>query len=74
MYLKLMNNDVFSKMTKNVKNVSRLVTIEKKNYLVSEPICNSMKWLSKTFLAIEITRTKVNMNKLVWSVFPFFQK
>ena len=45
----------------------KLVTTDKRtNQLVSEPNYHTTKWFSENLLAIEMNKTKVNMNKLVY--------
>ena len=70
-FFKLMNNSVFQKTIKNVRNhrdnmvtTEELVTTEEKNFkLVSEPNYHRIKHY---LLAIEIKKTKVKMNKPVY--------
>ena len=64
-----MNNVVFGKALKNVRKHRdiKLVTTDKRwNQLVSEPIYHTTKCFSEDFLAIEMKKTKLKMNKLVY--------
>ena len=73
-FFKLMNNSVFQKTMKNVRNhrdnmvtTEELVTTEEKKFkLVSEPNYHRTKHFSDNLLAIEIKKTKVKMNKPVY--------
>ena len=65
-FFKLMNNSVFEKTMENVRNDRdiKLVTSEKrKKRLVSEPNYHSCKKFSDHFMAIEMKKTIVKMNK-----------
>ena len=68
-FFKLMNDAVFGKTMENVrkrKNI-KLVTIERRrNYLVLEPNYHSTKFFKENLLAIEIRKTQLLMNKLVY--------
>ena len=63
-----MNNSVFGKTKENVrKHRDKLVTTDKKiNQLVSESNQHTTKYFSENLLAIEMKKTKVKMNKLVY--------
>ena len=66
-----MNNSVFGKTMENVINhkdfiIKVLTTDEKRNKLVSEPNYHTTKHFSKTLLPIEMKKTKIIMNKLVY--------
>ena len=64
-----MNNAVFGKTKENVRNCRdiKFVTANKKiSYLVSEPNYHSTKWLSENLVAIEMKKTKVKLNNLVY--------
>ena len=68
-FFKLMNNAVFGKTMGNVGKHSdiKLVTTGKRgNYLVSERNDHTSKWFSECLLAIEMKKTKVKLNKLVY--------
>ena len=65
-FFKLMNNSVFGKMMENVRKHRdiKLVTTEKRRIkLVSEPNYHTTKQFSENFLAIEMKKAKVKMNK-----------
>ena len=64
-----MNNSVFGKTMKNVRNHRdiKLVTTEKqRRKLVSEPNYHTTKHFSENLLAIEMKKTKVKMNNPVY--------
>ena len=66
---KLMNNSVFGKKKENFGKKLSCKTHnhrQKKNYLVSEPNCHTKKWFSENLLAIEMNKTKINMNKPIY--------
>ena len=68
-FCKLMNNSVFGKTMENVRKDRdiKLVTTDGKIFeLVSEPNYHTTKHFSKNFLAIEMKKTKVKMNKPVY--------
>ena len=65
-FFKLMNNSVFGKTMENVRKHRdiKLVKTEKTRIkLVSEPNYHTTKQFSERFLAIEMKKTKVKMNK-----------
>ena len=63
-----MNNAVFGKTMENVRKHRdiKLVTDKRRNQLVSEPNYHTTKWFSINLLTIEMKKTKVKMNKLVF--------
>ena len=64
-FFKLMNNSVFGKMMENVRKHRdiKLVTTEKRRIkLVSEPNYHTTKQFSENLIAIEMKKTKVEMN------------
>ena len=64
-----MNNSVFGKTIKNVRNhrdIKLVTTNERRNKLVSEPNYHTTKYFSENLLAIEIRKTKILMNKPVY--------
>ena len=68
-FFKLMDNSVFGKTMENVRKHrdTKLVTTDKRrNQLVSEPNYHTTKWFSENLLAIEMKKTKIKMNKLVY--------
>ena len=68
-----MNNTVFGKTMENVRKHrdTKLVTTDKRrNQLVSEPNYHTTKYSSEKLLAIEMKKTKVKMNKLVYLGMP----
>ena len=44
----------------------RLVSIDKRNYLVLEPNYHTTKWFSENLLATKNNKTKVKMNKPIY--------
>ena len=68
-FFKLMNNAVFRKTKENVRKHRdiKLVTKERKrNYLVSEPNYHTTKCFTENLLAIEMRKTQILMNNLVY--------
>ena len=68
-FFKLMNNSVFGKTMENVRkhrDINLVTTDERRNKLVSEPNYHTTKHFSENLLAIEMKKTKVNMNKPVY--------
>ena len=64
-----MNNAVFRKTMKNVRKDRdiKLITNEaRRSYLVSKPNFQTTKKFSKDFLAIEMKRIQIFMNKPVY--------
>ena len=69
MIFKLMNKAVFGKPMENVRKYRdiKLVTTDKRrNKLVSEPNYHAIKCFSENLVAIEMIKTKVKMNKLIY--------
>ena len=70
-FFKLMNNAVFGKTMENVRkhrDVKQVTTDKIRNQLVSEP-----KIISLKLLAVEMKKTKVKMNKLVYLGLPILE-
>ena len=68
-FFKLMNNSVFGKTMENVRNhrdIKLVTTDQRRKKLVSEPNYHTTKWFNKQFLAVEINKTKILMNKPVY--------
>ena len=68
-FFKLMNNAVFGKTMGNVRKHRdiKLVTTDKRiNQLASEPNYHTTKYFSENLMAIEMKKTKVKMNKLIY--------
>ena len=64
-----MNNSVFGKTMKNIRNhrdIKLVTTDKRRNQLVSEPNYRTIKWFSEGLLAIEMKKIKVKMNKPVY--------
>ena len=72
-FFKLMNNSVFRKTIENVRkhrDTKLVTTEEKKIKLFSEPNYHTAKHFSDNLLAIDMKKTKVNMNKPVYLGMP----
>ena len=64
-----MNNSVFGKTMENVRkhrDIKLVTTDKRRNQLVSEPNYHTTKYFSENLLAIEMKKTKVEMNKPVY--------
>ena len=64
-----MNNAVFGKTMENVKKIRniKLITTERRiNYLVSERNYHTKKVFTENFCAIQMRKTQILMNKLVY--------
>ena len=64
-----MNNQVFGKVIENVRKHRdiKLVTAERRRiYLVSEPNFHTTKFFTETLLTIEMRKTQILMNKLLY--------
>ena len=69
-FFKLMNNAVFGKPMENVRkhrDIKLVTTDKKRNTLVSEPNYHAIKWFSENFVAIEMRKAKVKMNKPIYA-------
>ena len=68
-FFKLMNNIVFGKTMENVRNYrnTKLVIKERRrSYLVSQPNYHTIKFFTENFLAIEMRKTQMLINKPVY--------
>ena len=68
-FSKLMNNAVFGKTMEKVRKQGdiKLVTTEtRRNYLVSEPNYHTTKFFTENLLAIEMKKTQILINNLVY--------
>ena len=66
---KLMNNSVFGKMMENIKkhrDIKLVTTDKKRSKWVSEPNYNTINLVSEDLSIIEMKKTKVKMNKLIY--------
>ena len=66
---KLMNNAIFGKIMEDVRNyrdIKLVTTNKRRSQLVSEPNYHTSKYFSEHLMAIEIKKTKVKMNKLIY--------
>ena len=64
-----MNNSVLGKIMENVRKhreIKLVTTKKRRNKLVSELNYHTSKWFSKNLVAIEMKKTKVKMNKLIY--------
>ena len=64
-----MNNAVFEKTMENVRkhrNIKLVRTDYKRNKLVSEPNCHTMKLISNNLAIIKMRKVKVKMNKPIY--------
>ena len=65
---KMRNNAVFVKTMKNERknrDIKRVTTERRKNYLVSEPNCHTTNFFTENLLAIKMKQTRILMNKSV---------
>ena len=68
-FFKLKNNAVFGKTIENVRkhgNIKLTTTERRRNYLVSEPIYHTRKFLTEILFATEMRKTQVHTNKSVY--------
>ena len=75
-FFKLMNTAVFGKTMENVRkhrDIKLVATHKRRNQLVSEPNYHTIKYFSKNFLAIEMKKTKVKMNKAIYLGFSILK-
>ena len=66
---KLMIKSVFGKTIENLtknRDIKLVTTDEKRSKVISEPNYHTTKRFSENLLAIEMKKTKVKMNKLVY--------
>ena len=71
-FYKLMNNAVFGKTMKNVRNhrdIILVTTNKKRSKLISEPSYHTTKCFSENFLAIEMKRTKTKQKQKCINLF-----
>ena len=64
-----MNNAVFGKTMENVRknrDIKLVTTERRRNYLVIEPNYYTAKLFTKNLLAIEMKKTQITINKLVY--------
>ena len=68
-FYKLMNNALFGKTIENVgkhRNIKLVTTDKKRNKLVSDPNYHTMNYISKDLSIIEMSKTRVKMNKPIY--------
>ena len=68
-FFKLMNNALFGKTTENVRkyrDIKLVTSDEYRRKLLSEPNYHTTKHFNENFMAIEMRKTKVKMNKPVY--------
>ena len=64
-----MNNAVFGKAMQNMRrprNIKLVTTESRKGYLVSKPNYHTTKFFIETLLAIELRKTQIWINNLVY--------
>ena len=72
-FFKLMNNVVFGKTMKNVRNhryIKIVTTNKKRNKLASEPNYHTTKRISKDLLIQKMKKVEVKMNKPIYLAIP----
>ena len=75
-FFKLMNNSVFGQTMENVRkhrDIKLVTTNKRRNQLVSESNYHTTKWFSENFVAIEMRKTQVKMNKPVYLGLPILK-
>ena len=75
-FYKLMNNAVFGKTMENVRkhrDIELGTNNKKRCKLASKPNYHTTKWFSKSFLAIEMKKTKVKMNNSIYLRFSILE-
>ena len=68
-FFKLMNNAIFRKTMENVRkhrNIKFVAKEKKRDYLVSEPNYHTTKFFTENLLAIQMTKTKISVNRPVY--------
>ena len=74
--LKLMNNSVFGKTMENIRkhrDIKLVTTGKKRSKLVSEPNYHTINLISEDLSIIEMTKTKVKMNKPIYLGFSILE-
>ena len=69
-FFKLMNNSVFGKTMENIRkhrDIKLVTTNKRRSKLVSEPNYQTMNYISEDLSIIKMKRTKVIMNKPIYS-------
>ena len=75
-FFKIMNNLFFGTTMENIRkhrNIKLVIADKRRNQLVSEPNYHTTKWFSEGFLAIEMKKIKVKMNKPVYLELPILE-
>ena len=75
-FFKLMNNAVFGKGLEDVRkhrDIKLVTTNKRANQLVSKPNYRTTKRFRESFLAIEMTKTKIKMNKPLYLGFSILK-
>ena len=68
-FFKLMNNTVFRKTMENIRkhrDIKLVMTNKRRSKLVSEPNYHTINLISEDLSIIEMNKTKVKMNKLIY--------
>ena len=68
-FFKLMNNAVFGKTMENVRkhrDIKLVTTDKRRNQLTSESSYHTPKYFPENLMVIEMKKTKVKMNKVIY--------
>ena len=68
-FFRLMKNAVFGKTIENLRkhrNIKLLRRERRRNYLESQPNYHTTKLITENFLAVEMRKTQILINKLVY--------
>ena len=68
-FFRLTNHAVFEKTMENVRrhaNIKLVITERRRDYLVSEPDYHITKFFTGNLLAVEIRKTQISINELVY--------
>ena len=74
-FFKLMNNAVYGQTMENIRkdrDIKLVTTDKRRNQLDSEPNYLTTKYFLKNMMAIEMKKTKVKMNKLIYFLMSIF--
>ena len=75
-FYELINNAVFGKTMEIVRkhtDIKLVTNYKKRGKLASKPNYHIQKWFSKSFLAIEMKKTKLKMNKPIFLGFSILE-
>ena len=68
-FFELMNSEVLKKNAENGRkhrDINLVTTERRRNYFLSEPNCHTVKFFTKSLLAIEMENTQIFMKKPVY--------